>query len=219
MEATHTPSTAPSSCFTCQKPQAEVAHALKRCAKCQTTLYCSRKCQKDDWKKHKRICSSQASSLLGSVPASIPPPQSSRGQQQHNPGFHAVNNLLGLSHDNHLHALPEQQAFAQLIDCFRMRVEDEYSFGGNHIGLYAQEDPVPEFRKFLDLAESRPRLLPPWWNAGKRRMCERLAVDSNEWSDINCAVEKADIQDHYNDSLMPMKLRVLGEKVYGKGFM
>src|SRR5436190_8189952 len=35
---------------------------LKRCAKCQTTLYCSRECQKADWKQHKRVCSSNPAS-------------------------------------------------------------------------------------------------------------------------------------------------------------
>jgi len=39
------------------------------------------------------------------------------------------------------------------------------------------------------------------------------------WSDINCAVEKSDIQEHYEDGSMPMMLRILGEKIYGRGFM
>lgn len=100
-----------------------------------------------------------------------------------------------------------------------MRVEDEYVFRGNTVGLYNEEDPRREFNKFLDLAESRLGLLPPWWNAEKRRECMRMAVDGSQWSDINSAVEKHDIQDHYKVSTMPMLLRVLGEKVYGKGFM
>jgi len=138
---------------------------------------------------------------------------------QHNPGFHAVNRILRLTKDDYLHRFPEKAAFAQLIDCFRMRVEDGCVFGGNLIGLYNGEDPRRAFDKFLTLAESRPGLLPPWWNAAKRRECMRLAVDSSQWSNINYAVEKHDIQDHYNISTMPMLLRVLGEKVYGRGFM
>lgn len=98
-------------------------------------------------------------------------------------------------------------------------MEDEYTYGANNIGIYAEENPVPVFKRFLDLAESRTGLLPPWWNAQKRQECERMAVDSNGWSDINCAVEKSDIQEHYNNSTMPMMLRVLGEKIYGRGFM
>jgi splicing suppressor protein 51 len=75
------------------------------------------------------------------------------------------------------------------------------------------------FKRFLDLAGSGSGLLPPWWNAEKRRECEKIAVDSNGWSDINCAVEKGDIQEHYKNNAMPMMLRVLGEKIYGRGFM
>ncbi|GAW13665.1 hypothetical protein ANO14919_030540 [Xylariales sp. No.14919] len=43
-------------CNSCKKASSE----LKRCAKCSTTLYCSRNCQKTDWKAHKKICSKQA---------------------------------------------------------------------------------------------------------------------------------------------------------------
>lgn len=36
---------------------------------------------------------------------------------------------------------------------------------------------------------------------------------------MNHAVEKSDIVEHYTNPMMPMTLRVLGEKIYGKGFM
>jgi len=131
-----------------------------------------------------------------------------------------MNQLLGLSNDDYLHKLSSKtEVFGQLIDCFRMRVEDEYVFAHGNVGIYAGEDPRVPFGEFLDLAESRRGLLPGWWNAEKRKECESMAVDASQWSDINCAVEKGDVQDHYGDSTMPMKLRILGEKVYGKGFM
>lgn len=127
--------------------------------------------------------------------------------------------MFGLSNDDFLHDRPEGEVFNLLIDSFRMRVEDEYVYGGNTIGIYNGDNTIPLFKKFLSLAESRQQLLPTWWSPVKRRECERLAVDGSQWSDINCAVGKSDIQDHYNDNLMPMKLRILGEKIYGKGFM
>ena len=98
-------------------------------------------------------------------------------------------------------------------------MEDEYTFGANNFGIYGEEDPVPVFKKFLDLAEKRDKLLPTWWSKEKRKECERLAQGGDSWADISCAVEKSDIQEHYGDGVMPMKLRVLGEKIYGKGFM
>jgi splicing suppressor protein 51 len=190
------------SCTTCHKLETDLGGKLSHCAKCPTTLYCSRECQKADWKQHKSVCGRK---------------QESSGP--HNPGFDFAKALLGHSENSGLHNMPEEDVFTQLIDCFRLRCEDEYAFAGNHIGIYNQEDPRREFKRFLNLAESRPDLLPTWWNKQKRQECERLAVDPSGWCDINCAVEKSDIQEHYGNSLMPMQLRVLGEKIYGKGFM
>lgn len=42
-------------------------------------------------------------------------------------------------------------------------------------------------------------------------------MDKSQWSDLHCAVEKGDIVEHYGDGMMPMKLRLLAEKIYGKG--
>lgn len=100
-----------------------------------------------------------------------------------------------------------------------MRMEDEYTFGANNFGIYGGDSPVPVFRKFLNLAEKRQGLLPSWWSKEKREECERLAMGGDTWADISCAVEKSDIQEHYGDGMMPMKLRILGEKIYGRGFM
>ncbi|RDL37523.1 Uncharacterized protein BP5553_04956 [Venustampulla echinocandica] len=217
METPQTPSTAPPSCFTCHKLPAELPQPLKRCAKCQKAFYCSQECQKQDWKNHKRLCA--APSTLNQSSTAPSPSQQSTGP--HNPGFEAVNRILGLSNNTYLHDLPEKEAFAQLIDCYRLRVEDDYVFTGDvsMSSLYGGGDPVRPFNRFLDLAESRSGVLPPWWNAEKRQECLRMSVDPHQFSNINCAIEKSDIQEHYKNNAMPMLLRVLGEKIYGKGFM
>ena len=124
-----------------------------------------------------------------------------------------------LADNSYLSSFSEEDAFDQLIDSYRMRVEDDYSFRGEVTGLYNQENPLRHFRRYLDLAEAQPGVLPKWWSKEKRAACERLAVDSSRWSDLNCAVEKHDIQEHYKDNVMPMKLRILAEKIYGKGVM
>ncbi|KAF8457108.1 hypothetical protein BDZ91DRAFT_744599 [Kalaharituber pfeilii] len=44
-------------CVTCKKTPAQLQlSSLKKCAKCLTATYCSRQCQADDWKLHKRSC-------------------------------------------------------------------------------------------------------------------------------------------------------------------
>ncbi|KAH6663074.1 hypothetical protein B0J14DRAFT_662275 [Halenospora varia] len=144
--------------------------------------------------------------------------QSSSQSGGHNPGFNAINQFMGLGNDDYPHKLPQTDAFEQLIDCFRLRCEDEYSFGGNTARIYNDENPMREFKKFLDLAEKRKGLLPSWWSKAKRAECIKLATGESSWANIAYCVEKDDIMEHY-DPLMPMKLRVLGEKIYRKGFM
>ncbi|KAI0373629.1 ankyrin [Pilatotrama ljubarskyi] len=49
------------SCAVCQKSEVQ----LKRCTRCLSTWYCSRDCQKSDWKSHKRTCkASDANSTI-----------------------------------------------------------------------------------------------------------------------------------------------------------
>ena len=97
-----------------------------------------------------------------------------------------------------------------------MRVEDDYKYAGYTHGLYDEDNLFPDFRRYLDLAESRKGLLPKWWNQDKRRMCERVAGDDTEWAHIGFAVEKGDIIEHYGDPMMLARLRMLAERVYGE---
>lgn len=43
-------------------------------------------------------------------------------------------------------------------------------------------------------------------------------MDNGNWNNIGTRIERADIQMHYGDDQMPMKLRVLGAKNLWKGF-
>ncbi|CAD6577525.1 MAG: hypothetical protein ASARMPREDX12_008386 [Alectoria sarmentosa] len=195
-------------CAKCHKTQAEVSLPLKRCAKCQNQWYCSRDCQKADWKSHKAFCASSQQTNAQNKP-------------QATTNFDAMPKVAGdffkgICPDNYLHRFSEKDAFCQLIDCYRMRVEDDYTFAGDTRGLYNEDDPLPDFQEFLDMAEMKNGILPSWWSDGKRRECEERAVDARQWSDLNCAVEKRDIIKHYGDGSMPMKLRLLAEKIYGK---
>ncbi|KAH7323255.1 hypothetical protein B0I35DRAFT_450352 [Stachybotrys elegans] len=167
-------------CTTCKKPEGDVS--LKRCAKCHTTPYCSRECQKADWKQHRRTC----------------------GQGISKP-------FTRLGNDTWLHDRPEPDVYQLLIDSYRMRAEDEYNFEGD-----VDLDRVSAFEEFLDGAESRRGLLPPWWAPDKREACMRLATAPSGWSQLRCTVEKSDIIDKYGDSQFPMQLRLLAEKITNK---
>lgn len=43
-------------CEFCEKMEEFRAELFKRCAVCKSVFYCSKKCQKADWKKHKKVC-------------------------------------------------------------------------------------------------------------------------------------------------------------------
>lgn len=44
------------SCFTCKAKEAVGGGKLLHCTRCRSTVYCSKECQKKDWKQHKLNC-------------------------------------------------------------------------------------------------------------------------------------------------------------------
>ncbi|KAM7218632.1 putative MYND domain protein [Rhypophila decipiens] len=180
------------------KPPPAKDKPLLKCGACKSTPYCSRECQKADWRIHKNICGKPAASTK---PIEKP--------------FTRLNN------GTYLHDRPEKDVFRLLIDVYRMRVEDEYKFAGNvdEDSIYSGNegmDGTQGFRRFLKKVEQRKRnLLPDWWSDAKREECIRFGkTGGGKWSRLNRAVEKSDIIEHY-DTQFPAQLRMLGEAVYG----
>ncbi|KAI9729310.1 MAG: hypothetical protein M1834_006981 [Cirrosporium novae-zelandiae] len=201
-------------CTTCRKTEDDLPNSLKACAKCHKSLYCSRNCQKKDWKSHKRGCGLQTTTA-GTNNGNVPTKEKARNNKLDN-----IASLFGITAgDAYLHTLHEKEVYRQLIDAYRLRADDDYSWGKGEHGIYAEEGPLEDFQMFLNLAERREGILPEWWSKEKRMECERLGNTSRGWSSLNCAVEKSDIQEHYSDNLMPMTLRMLAERIYGNGLM
>ena len=188
--------------------------ASKQCGKCKSAAYCSRECQRKDWKAHKKTCGRAS----GTDDGSDQPSAASGGRNPFKFQVHSISDPASLAKElgnDFLHNVPQQKVYARLIDSYRIRIEDTYVMTGEAIGLYGGENPLVGFREFLDLAESREGLLPPWWSRAKRMECVKLGTTKDQWSDLSCGVEKPDIQEHYKDPMMPMKLRVLNERIYG----
>ncbi|EXJ60975.1 hypothetical protein A1O7_05128 [Cladophialophora yegresii CBS 114405] len=128
--------------------------------------------------------------------------------------FHA------LSEKKFLHNRPEDDVYKLLIDCYRFRVEDDYKFAGEveEDCIYAgAPNSYEPFKRFLRKAEQRDGLLPTWWSSEKAKACLEYGKKQKHWSDLGCAIEKHDVTEHYEDNLMPMKLRMLGEQILGTG--
>ncbi|KAL7956132.1 hypothetical protein V8C34DRAFT_306854 [Trichoderma compactum] len=198
-------------CNVCRKGPPEVS--LKRCAKCSTTPYCSRECQKADWKVHKKICgenhANASSNASNSTSTRLSPP---KGLDQP-----ISKPFTRLDNGTWLHDRPEKDVYRLLVDAYRLRVEDAYTMEGELMegSVYAgNPDGLGGFMVFLMEAEDIPGLLPPWWSEEKADACEQWGMD-DEWSDLRCAVEKSDIVEHYGDAQFPMQLRMLAEAVYG----
>ncbi|EQL02299.1 hypothetical protein G6O67_007491 [Ophiocordyceps sinensis] len=181
-------------CNSCKKSPPEVA--LNKCAKCSTTPYCSKDCQKADWKVHKKICAKQADAAANS---SGP--------------------FTRLENGTWLHDRSEKDVYGLLIDAYRLRAEDMYKIEGeaDADSLYGgAADGLRGFKLFLERVERCPGLLPPWWDANKKEECETLGMTASQWHNLRARVEKSDIIKHYGEPKFPMQLRMFAEAVYGR---
>ena len=51
-----TPVETEAQCHICGEMESDLGVRMKKCGKCKLTFYCSKKCQKKDWKYHKKLC-------------------------------------------------------------------------------------------------------------------------------------------------------------------
>jgi len=221
---TSTTSATPAQCASCAKT-ASSGVSLRRCAKCLTTQYCSRDCQKADWKQHKKVCAQNASTRNTTGSASNPPNVGSNASTN---ARTPLKNLIApidkpfhaLHDQKWLHNRPEADVYKLLIDTYRLRMEDDYNLSGDADmdSIYGgAPNGYDGFRRFLDEIEAQNReLLPSWWSEEKARECER-AGRRDGWSSLNRAIKKSDVIAHYGDPMFPMQLRMFGEQIYGTG--
>lgn len=187
-------------CTLCNKP----ISTLRLCASCGNTLYCSTACQKLDSRRHSQSCPKVRRSSTSSSSSTPPPPTSIRYPTD-------------FTTSTYLHPLYCDSVFEILIDTYRLRVEDEFRLLGTLRGVYnTGEKPFADFRRFLDLAEkTEPCILPNWWNKETRRSCERVAKAFGGRCNVHRSVKRVEVEKHYKDGVMPVKLRMLAESVYG----
>lgn len=184
-------------CSICEESDVRLQQPFGNCSRCNSQTYCSLECQSGDWSDHKKVC---GKSILDSMSAS-------------NRDF-----CKSLLPDSFLHELPENDVYDMLDDCFFLRIADCFCFGKDK---KCKGGNMNKFRDFLDLAEERVGFLPPWWCESKRGECERTAKKTERMAPGSKDYNTRDfLLDHalisaYGDYNIPMKLRLLAEKVYG----
>lgn len=213
-------------CKACDKPAAE-GQTMKRCGRCKSVFYCSRDCQRADWKSYKTPCANQAQlnaesnadttleTQRGAPQGTNTPRASGALEVEIEKPFHKLHAKTWL------HDRPVKDVYKLLIDTYRMRMEDDYVFLGevDWDSLYSG---VPHgaklgFWRFLGLVLEKRELLPGWWSPNHTYDCLKLGACGAEWNYIECPVEKHDIIDHYKNPYMPMQLRMFAEQIYGTG--
>lgn len=208
-------------CQKCNKTDVE----LSRCERCDIR-YCSRSCQIQDWKTHKKTCArnrGQPANNTNTNTSTASPPssatQTTAGLQQSIP-----NPFTRIDNGTYLHDRPPADVYKLLIDTYRLRMDDVSKFEGvkEADSLYAPgvTDALPGFRRFLaTLKFKSPRYLPDWWDDEKQAECEALGATAAGWSSLRRKVDKAAVSAHYRNDHFPMQLRMFAGMVYGRGIM
>ena len=198
------------SCAVCRK-EGTKDKPMKHCSKCKITKYCSRECQSAHWKYHKVVCNAEKDLKEGKA---FDPSASTVSQGLSAPFTKPFD---ALHEKKYLHNRPEKDVYKILIDCYRLRLEDDYKFTGDvdEDSIYGgAPDGCAGFRRFLNRARKRKSVLPDWWSSEKTKDCMRLGQDGG-WSNLNYSIDKGDVIEHYENPLMPMQLRMLGEQILG----
>jgi splicing suppressor protein 51 len=171
--------------------------SLQQCARCRSVSYCNRDCQKTHWSTHKQSCTRTGQ---GSKQPSSRTSSSAQASETFSAGDQDSKPFLAISKDLYFHDRSVEKTFQLLIDCLRMRQEDEYTLGGRLMNgsVYG--------------AQAIPGFLPSWWTETSVDDCIQYARAAG--SLLKCAQESHDIREKWGDDSMPMQLRLVAERVY-----
>jgi hypothetical protein len=156
---------------------------MLKCSVCNIARYCSKECQKADWKpRHKATCGKD------------------RGIAQMDPM--AMLNALDAWRSGGWYAQQtRKRLYERLWMSFQFRTEDEYAHAGNMVGYYQTaangsppENTSRQFREHVGVFR-RKGMLPPDWSAKDDKQLFKKAEGH-----IHFALEKSDIVDMFGYS-------------------
>jgi hypothetical protein len=174
-----------------------------RCSACKSVFYCGAEHQKEDWKAHKVVCGQKRDEK-----------NSATGQFKNiNSKIGSVNMPTAAQWAVGLSSTKQQE---WLMDCYRMRIDDDYVWGGTNRGLYdfdaTARSVVADFLLFCKLAVSSG-VLPSEWDWKKfLHLANEALMYSFEKSD---ASEKYGSENVFAAAMGGRSLRYTAESVYG----
>ncbi|KAK0653261.1 putative protein MSS51-like protein [Lasiodiplodia hormozganensis] len=148
-------------CHKCRITEAALSRPLSHCSKCKTTLYCSRACQRADWKGHKKVCRDATTDNFAS--------------------YNNDGNGNGVARDTSAAAvdpslLDPETLPSTFLKAYLLRLYDEHRFFDDDRDrrnrppvdtlLSIHGNPLRDYRRFLDRAEAAAgagALALPWW--------------------------------------------------------
>lgn len=206
-----------SSCGRCGKTKSEAVLPFTACGRC-AQAYCSRKCKKNDRKKHQSSCSAKHADTTSSEPTP-------RSQQKAAPGPTLQVQIRRPYHKliegAWLRERSESDVFRLLLDTYRLRMQDLYQYEhtveSDSIYHGRGNKDASGFLRFLGLVAQDSRLLPGWWSTSKgRQYLEFARMENRSFGGLDYMIDESEIQRLYQDEGMVLQLRVFAEQVYGE---
>jgi hypothetical protein len=115
-------------CKSCKKAESE-STPLRNCSRCKSAVYCSRDCQKADWKAHKKVCASNAQANTSSGGQSATDTNDTQSTKALEVDF--LKPFHRLHATTWLHGRTDKDTYKLLIDTYRLRHDDDYTFTGD----------------------------------------------------------------------------------------
>jgi hypothetical protein len=115
-------------CKSCKKAESE-STPLRNCSRCKSAVYCSRDCQKADWKTHKKVCASNAQANTSSGGQSATDTNDTQSTKALEVDF--LKPFHRLHATTWLHGRTDKDTYKLLIDTYRLRHDDDYTFTGD----------------------------------------------------------------------------------------
>ena len=223
---------------TCRKcgVDEELGVPMKQCSRCKASRYCSRACQKADWKRHKKTCRQyvQATTLATTTLSSQGPPgeipNTSAAAHAHvradprgpvvAPGLdvNLPTPFTRLYVKRWLHGRTEKDCFKLLFDAIRVRTWDDEGMAARSlldmIKTSQEEASKLLVRRFLREAH-RKQCLPGWWTTEKENECIEFGHSEENWKESERPVKMIQLFERYGTPSIAIQFRVFNEYVYG----